>query len=62
MALRDLAYEPDARNGQVAAAVNGKLYLWGGLRRHLPKDGPDKNALMSVVDILDLQVCYASGG
>jgi len=50
--------EPAARFGHVAAAVNGKLYLWGGLRRDLPKihDGPSKTKLTSVVDVLDPQV------
>ena len=51
-------YEPAPRYGHVAAAVDGKLYLWGGLRRDLPEihDGPAKTAITSVVDVLDPQV------
>ena len=50
--------EPVPRYGHVAAAVEQKLYLWGGLRRDLPAvhDGPTKTAITSVVDVLDLQV------
>ena len=47
-----------ARYGHLAAAVDGKLYLWGGLSGDFPKvhDGPAKTAVTSVVDVLDLQV------
>ena len=50
--------EPAPRYGHLAAAVDRKLYVWGGLRRDLPAvhDDPTKKALTSVVDILDLQV------
>ena len=50
--------EPAPRFGHVAAAVEQKLYLWGGMRRDLPvvHDSPTKTALTSVVDVLDLQV------
>ena len=50
--------EPAPRYGHLAAAVEGKLYMWGGLRKDFPKvhDGPTKVALTSVVDVLDLQV------
>ena len=50
--------EPAPRFGHVAAAVEQKLYLWGGMRRDLPAVhyGPTKTALTSVVDVLDLQV------
>ena len=53
-----LKYEPAPRYGHVAAAVEGKLYVWGGMRRGLPlvHDGPKKTAITSVVDILDPQV------
>ena len=51
-------YEPAARYGHVAAAIEGKLYVWGGLRRDFSAvhDGPEKTAITSVVDVLDLQV------
>ena len=51
-------YEPAPRCAHVAAAVEGKLYVWGGMRRDLPEvhDGPQKTAITSVVDVLDLQV------
>ena len=50
--------EPPPRYGHVAAAVENKLYAWGGCRIDLPKlhDGPAKTAITSVVDVLDLQV------
>ena len=57
-----LCYEPAPRWAHVAAAVEGKLYIWGGKRRDFPAvhDGPAKTAVTSVVDILDPQVifCY----
>ena len=51
-------YQPAPRYEHVAAAVEGKLYVWGGLRRDLPvvHDGPEKTAITSIVDILDPQV------
>ena len=44
--------------GHVAAAVDGKLYLWGGVRKGAPKvhDGFAKTAYTSMVDVLDLRV------
>ena len=60
MAVRDLLpSEPAARYAHVAAAVNGKLYMWGGMRRDLPEihDDSSKATLTSVVDVLDPQVC-----
>ena len=50
--------EPVPRCGHVAAAVEQKLFLWGGMRKDLPAvhDGPTKTAITSVVDVLDLQV------
>ena len=44
--------------GHVAAAVDGKLYLWGGLRKGAPKihDGTAKTVYTSMVDVLDPQV------
>ena len=58
MAENVLLYEPAPRYAHVAAAVEGKLYVWGGMRRDLPKlhDGPEKTAITSVVDVLDPQV------
>ena len=58
MAESVLWYEPAPTRGHVAAAVGGKLYVWGGLRRDLPAvhDAPAKTAITSVVDILDPQV------
>ena len=58
MAEGVLFYEPAPRYGHVAAAVEGKLYVWGGMRRDWPfiHDGPAKTAITSVVDVLDLQV------
>ena len=58
MAERVLWYEPAPRRGHVAAAVEGKLYVWGGMRRDWPAvhDGPYKTPITSVVDILDPQV------
>ena len=51
-------YEPAHRRAHVAAAVEGKLYVWGGLRRDSPAlhDGLEKTAITSVVDVLDPQV------
>ena len=53
-----LCYQPAPRFAHVAAAVEGKLYVWGGRRRDLPAvhDGPAKLAITSLVDILDPQV------
>ena len=53
-----VVYEPAPRWGHVAAAVDGKLYLWGGTRRDLPAihNDPQKTAITSVVDVLDPQV------
>ena len=51
-------YNPPARCGHVAVAVEDKLYVWGGLTRDLPEihDGPAKTAFTSVVYVLDRQV------
>ena len=58
MAEGVVCYEPAPRYGHVAAAVEGKLMLWGGLKRDGPfvHDGPTKTAFTSVVDVLDTQV------
>ena len=50
--------EPPARYGHVAAGVEGKVYVWGGLRGHgqVSHDGPDKAKIISSVDILDVKV------
>ena len=44
--------------GHVAAAIDGKLYLWGGLRKDSPlvHDGDAKTKLTSVVKVFDLEV------
>ena len=52
-------YEPAARTGHVAAAVEDKVYVWGGRRRRLTvvsHDGPDKTDIILKVDILDVKV------
>ena len=53
-----LCYELVPRWAHVAAAVEGKLYVWGGRRRAFPAvhDGPTKTAITSTVDVLDPQV------
>ena len=58
MAEGVLCYEPALRYAHVAAAVKGKLYVWGGMRRDWPEihDDPTKTAITSVVDVLDPQV------
>ena len=58
MAEGVVCYEPAPRWGHVAAAVEGKLYVWGGFRKDLPQvhDGPTKTVFTSVVDVLDIQV------
>ena len=49
--------------GHVAAAVDGKLYLWGGLRRDSPivHDGAAKTKFTSVLNVLDLEVTSPRG-
>ena len=54
-------YEPAARRGHVAAAVEDKVYVWGGRRRRsqfteVSHDGPDKTTIILTVDILDVKV------
>ena len=58
MAEGVVCYEPAPRRGHLAATVEGKLVLWGGLKRDGPvvHDGPTKTAFTSVVDVLDIQV------
>ena len=58
MAEGVLCYEPAPRWAHVGATVEGKLYVWGGMRRDWPAvhDGPAKTAITSVVDVLDPQV------
>ena len=62
MAEGIVCYEPPPRYAHVAAAVENKLYVWGGIRRDLPTvhDGPEKTAITSVVEVLDLQVLKES--
>ena len=51
-------YEPAARWGHVAAAVQDKVYVWGGRSGYtvVSHDGPDKTAIILTVDILDMKV------
>ena len=49
-------YEPAARLGHVAAAVEEKVYVWGGWNRSISHDGPDKTHIIHKVDILDVKV------
>ena len=54
------SYIPVARHGHVAAAVENKVYVWGGRTRSVlttvPHDGPDKADIILNVDILDVKV------
>ena len=45
-------------SGHVAAAVEDKVYVWGGRigRRWVSHDGPDKTDIILKVDILDVKV------
>ena len=49
---------PSARWGHVAAGIEGRVYVWGGLRGYdkLSHDGPDKTEIIFSVDILDVKV------
>ena len=49
-------YEPAARRGHVAAAVENKVYVWGGRDGDVSHDGPDKADIILKVDILDVKV------
>ena len=51
-------YEPAARRGHVAAAVEDKVYVWGGRSGYtqVSHDGPDKTEIILKVDILDVKV------
>ena len=52
-------YEPTARCAHVAAAVENKVYVWGGLfgrQKDISHDGPDKTEVILKVDILDVKV------
>ena len=53
-------YEPAAvRYGHVAAAVEDKVYVWGGRRYRYTEDshdGPDKTKIIFEVHILDVKV------
>ena len=55
--------EPSASYGHVAASVEGKVYVWGGLRRYgkVSHDGPNKAKLIFSVDILDVKVSSVLG-
>ena len=50
--------EPAARWGHVAAAVQDKVYVWGGSigYNEFSHDGPDKTDIILTVDILDVKV------
>ena len=58
MARADIKDEPAARYGHVAAAVEDKVYVWGGLigGRDVSHDGPDKTENILKVDILNVKV------
>ena len=46
-------YEPAARLGHVVAAVEDKVYVWGGhsgRRTEVSHDGPDKTNIILTVD------------
>ena len=46
-----------ARFGHVAAAVEDKVYVWGGYRGlKVSHDGPGKSSITLKVDILDVKV------
>ena len=51
-------YEPAARWGHVAAAVEDKVYVWGGRSGYteVSHDGPDKTDIVLKIDILDVKV------
>ena len=52
-------HEPVVRRGHVAAAVEDKVYVWGGWSgrsRRVSHDGPDKTDIILKVDILDVKV------
>ena len=45
------------RGGHVAAAVEDKVYVWGGWSGYkVSHDGPDKTDISFKVDILDVKV------
>ena len=48
-------YEPEERPGHVAAAVENKVYVWGGYGA-ASHDDPDKTDFVLKVDILDVKV------
>ena len=51
-------YVPEVRHGHVAAAVEDKVYVWGGRIGYtkVSHDGPDKTDFTLKVDILDVKV------
>ena len=57
--MAGIKYEPaPVRYGHVAAAVEDKVYVWGGRsgRRDVSHDGPDKIDIILKVDILNVKV------
>ena len=49
-------YEPAVRYGHVAAAVEDKLFVWGGWNEYtVSHDSPGKTDILKV-DILDVKV------
>ena len=58
-----MSCEARARHGHIAATIGEKFYLWGGRTLNtddLSHDGPDKRAINSVIDILDVKVCMVN--
>ena len=49
------SYQPIPRWGHSAAAINGKLYIWGGCMHNLPKvhSSSEKTQLLSIIDVFD---------
>ena len=58
MAGKYMYHEPVVRRGHVAAAVEDKVYVWGGRIGYtkVSHDGPDKTDIILKVDILDVKV------
>ena len=57
MAAGQGKYEPAVRCGHVAAAVEDKVYVWGGrIAARVSHDGPDKTGFILIVHILDVKV------
>ena len=50
-------YEPTPRTGHKTVVIGGKLYMWAGWMRGLPRvhDSPEKRAFVSSVDVFHLE-------